>query len=86
VYRCTRCGEVVPPHHSAHRVVAEVRRRTYAPRVAPSSKRKARRGKPVEVRTSDGWEAVRTDLVCGRCLPEAEAQLAERLAAIGVGA
>lgn len=86
MYRCTRCRSVVPASQSAHHVVTEIRRKEYAPSVDDSrrAKRKKKKRGGGEARPSQGWEAVRSDVVCSRCLPEAEAHFAAQLASLGV--
>ncbi len=82
MYRCSLCKTTVQSNRPAIQVIAEIRRVSYPMRVAaiPLRGRRKKKGRKDDPGGS-GWEAARIDLVCEACLPQAEARLAELIAA-----
>ena len=82
LYRCDMCKTIVPQKTTSHEVPAEVRIREYAPRPKPTKGKNKKRVRDDE--GGRGWEIARSEVVCAKCLPVAQARLAAQLAEIGV--
>ncbi len=74
MYRCEKCGIVVPPRHKLNRVVVETRDKEYPVYRPRKGKRRRNREAPEPIRFAKGTEIVKEVRVCANC---AAALLAE---------
>ena len=75
MYRCEKCGVVVPPRHKLNRVVVETREKEYPVFRPRKGKKRRNREAPEPIRFARGTEIVKELRVCANC---ASALLAEQ--------
>ena len=70
MYRCELCGQLTEPGQPSHKVVTEIRERTYLPPQEPPTTRRGGFGRSRRTKApSDGigHEVVTEKLVCAAC-------------------